>query len=399
MDQVVIIGAGQAGHCAAFELRRQQYGGRIILVGEETLQPYERPPLSKAVLVDPQPPQPLLFSPVSRYEEQKIELVLSQRVEAIERAGHIRLNGGTKLFYDHLLIATGGVPRKLDIEGGEHVTYLRNWPDALAIRRELRLGSRVICIGGGVIGLEIAASAIAAGCAVTVLEAGPAIMNRCLARGQAALLEHRHAAAGVEVRLRQSLTAVEATASGLVATLGDGSSITADLIVAGIGMVRNTALAAEAGLEVDNGILVDRHARTSQCNIFAAGDVAAFEHALYPGHMRLESWYHAQYHGACAGRAIAGRPQPYDEVPRFWTDQYELNIQVAGFPAEAVSEIICGDPGKGAFTVLHADRNGRLVGVTAVNQSRSMRPSIEAIRRRELADATMLQSRRPASPR
>jgi 3-phenylpropionate/trans-cinnamate dioxygenase ferredoxin reductase subunit len=399
MEQVVIIGAGQAGHCAAFELRRQQYEGRILLVGEEPLQPYERPPLSKAVLLDPQPPQPLLFSPASRYGEQGIELVLSRRVEAIERAGHIRLTDGTKLSYDRLLIATGGVPRRLGIEGGEHVAYLRNWSDALAIRRKLKPGARVLCIGGGVIGLEIAASAIAAECTVTVLEAGPAIMNRCLAPGQAALLERRHAAAGVELRLGQSLTGIEATPSGLVATLGDGGSITADFIVAGIGMVRNTALAADAGLEVDNGILVDCHARTSQGNIFAAGDVAAFEHALYPGRMRLESWYHAQYHGACAGRAMAGKPQPYDEIPRFWTDQYDLNIQVAGFPAEAAAEIVCGDPDAGAFTVLHADASGRLTGVTAVNQVRSMRPSIEAIRRGEQADVALLQPRRSGAVR
>ncbi|WP_411035984.1 NAD(P)/FAD-dependent oxidoreductase [Shinella sp. BYT-45] len=399
MEQIVIVGAGQAGHCAAFELRRQRYGGRIVLIGEEALAPYERPLLSKAVLVAPALPQPQFFSPPARYREQEIDLVLSRRAEAIDRAGRVHLAGGGSVPYDRLLLATGGTARRLAIRGGEYVACLRTWADAEKIRAQLKPGLRLLCIGGGVIGLEIAASASALGCSVTVLEAGPTIMARCLAPRQADVLLRRHRDAGVTIHLEQSLSGVEKGADGFVATLTGGEEIKADLVVAGVGMSRNTALAEDAGLEVDNGIAVDLHARTADEAIFAAGDVAAFEHALYPGRMRLESWYHAQYHGACAGRAMAGVPRPYDDVPRFWTDQYDLNIQVAGFPAEAVTETVVGKPGEGTFTVLHANPQGRLVGVTAVNQPRSMRPAIEAIRRGGQADPALLDPRRPAAAR
>lgn len=392
MEQVVIVGAGQPGHCTAFELRRQNYKGRILLVGEEALAPYERPPLSKAAISTAETPAPTYFSPAQRYADQNIELMLAERVEAIERSGWLHLTNGNRVPYDHLVLATGGRVRRLDIEGGEHVFCLREWSDAQLIRSRLRGGTDVVCVGGGVIGLEIAAAASQFGCRVTVVEAGRTVMGRCLAPEEAAIVEHRHRAAGVMVHFGRSLLRVQPVGDRFNVIMADGEEIVADLVTAGIGMMRNTQLAQSTGLAVDNGIFVDRFARTEDPAIYAAGDVAACEHALYPGRLRLESWYHAQYHGACAARSIAGVGRPYDDIPRFWTDQYDLNIQVAGFPAGAVNSVTVGDPTTNAFTVLHADGDGRLVAVTAINQPRSMRPAIEAIRRGNSATPSVLSS-------
>lgn len=395
MEQFVIVGAGQTGHCAALALRQSGFAGRIVMLGAEERPPYERPPLSKEVLTCEDDPEPKYFTTPERYADKGIEVRLGTVVEGIDRGGAVHLGNGERLAYDRLLIATGGRPRTLDIPGGGHIRYLRDFGNALAIRKELRAARRLLCIGGGVIGLEIAASAATMGCAVIVVEAGERIMNRCLAPEQTEFLAAVHRSKGVSLVLGCGVAAVERVAGGgLAVGLSNGDVEVVDMVVAGIGMVRNAELAAEAGLAVDNGILVDHLARTNDAQIHAAGDVAAFEHVLSKDRMRLESWYHAQYHGACAGRAMAGEGRPYDDVPRYWTDQYHLGIQVAGFPAEAAATTIAGDPGTGGFTALHENAAGRLIGVTAVNQPRSIRACLDIVRRGEAVPQDFL---RPAT--
>lgn len=385
MQQYVIIGAGQAGSCAAFALRQAGFAGRILLLGEEEWLPYERPPLSKETLTG-KLAEPKLFAAAGRYREKGIEFLPSTRVEAIGRTGKVHLRNGKSLAYDRLLIATGGRPRRLNVPGSEHIQYLRTFADAWALHSRLRQARRMVCIGGGVIGLEIAASAALMGVDVVVIETTAQIMNRCLAPPQAAFLHRMHETRGVQFRLSSAVVSVQSMSDGRVAAhLDSGDIEVADIIIAGIGMERASELAGNAGLAVDNGILVDLEARSSDAAIFAAGDVAAFMHARAPGRMRLESWYHAQYHGACAGRAMAGSGRPYDDIPRYWTDQYDLNIQVAGFPAAATVTELHGSPDAKQFTALHYDNGARLIGVTAVNEPRSIRPNLEIMRRNGFA--------------
>jgi 3-phenylpropionate/trans-cinnamate dioxygenase ferredoxin reductase subunit len=378
--QAVIVGGGQAAHCAALAMRQSGYAGRIVLVGEEPIRPYERPPLSKAVLVEAEPAMPF-FSPEARYAEASVDLRLGVRVEAIESAdGRLRLADGTSLAYDSLLIATGGRARRLAIPGGEHVRYLRTRADAEVIRGELAGARRVVCIGAGVIGLEVAASVRALGAEVTVVEAGATMMGRCIAAGEAEFMRALHEAKGVAIRFGAEVRRVDVSGGEKRVILAGGEALPADCIVAGVGMVRNVGLAAEAGILVDNGIVVDDGGRTSLPGVYAAGDVTAFFHPLFGRCMRLESFYHAQGQGTVVGRVMAGVEARYEDIPRFWTDQHGVNLQVAGSPADAEHTVLRGSHDDARFTAIHIGEDGRVVGVTAANSARDMRPALEMIR-------------------
>jgi 3-phenylpropionate/trans-cinnamate dioxygenase ferredoxin reductase subunit len=390
-EQHVIVGAGQAGSTAAFAMRRAGFQGRILMIGAEPERPYERPPLSKEVLTAAEPACPYLSS-AERYTEAGIEVLLGATVEAIEPAAQrLRVEGREPIAYDKLLIATGGRARRLPIPGGDEVFYLRDYADALRIRAAVARAEQVVCIGAGVIGLEIAASARALGCRVVVVEVGSAVMGRCLAPSDAQFMEELHRSEGVELRLSSGVAAVETAANGRKRViLADGSVLAADCVVAGVGMERNIALAASAGLEIGGGIAVDAGGRTSLPQIFAAGDVAAFLHPLFGRRMLLESWHHAQDHGALVGRVMAGAEETYEAIPRFWTDQHGVNLQVAGLPTEAVETVTRGDPDDRTYTAFHLDPDGIVVAVTAVNNGRDMRPGIEMIRQRRKPDREML---------
>ncbi|MDA8251301.1 MAG: FAD-dependent oxidoreductase, partial [Rhodospirillales bacterium] len=271
----VIVGAGQAGAHAAMAARTAGLEGRIVLVGEEAHAPYERPPLSKAALTDEPPPEPGWFFPPARYAEQAIALLTGTAATAIDlAAGRVDLADGRRLPFDRLLLATGGRARRLGVPGGERALTLRTLDDARALRGRLRPGARVACIGAGVIGLEVAASAHARGCAVTVIEAAPAALGRCTTPEMAAWIAGLHRDAGITLHFGASVAAI---APDAVECAG-GLRVPADVVVAGIGMTRNTELAAAAGLAVDNGILVDEVGHASAPGVFAAGDVAAFRH-------------------------------------------------------------------------------------------------------------------------
>ncbi len=380
----VILGAGQAGAHAAMAMREAGFAGRIVLVGEEPARPYERPPLSKEMLTGDAPPQ--FFHPEARYGERDITLMLGARAEAIDAdAGVVRLADGTSLGYDALLLATGGRARRLDVPGGEAILYLRTLDDARALRARLLGGGRVVCVGAGVIGLEIASSARALGCDVTVIEAGPGVMGRSLTPDFAAHIAALHRANGVELRLGTGIAAIE----GGEVVCADGTRIPADLVVAGVGMRRNTELAEAAGVAVENGILVDELGRTSLPGIFAAGDVAAFLHPRL-GRLRQESWRHAQNHGIAVGRAMAGGDAPYDDVPWFWTDQHGTNLQQAGLADPALRAVMRGERGGASFAAFHLDGENRVVSATGINAPREIRAAMALIQSGRQVDPVAL---------
>ena len=386
MPGIVIVGAGQAGGNAAVAAREAGYEGPITLIGAEEHLPYERPPLSKEALLAPTlPPPKLLFSP-EKLAQRGIATMPGVRVEAIRAAAREAvLADGRALAWEKLLIATGGRPRALAVPGGEHALLLRTYEDAAAIRALLVAGTRVACIGAGVIGLEIASSARARGCEVTVIEAADGVMGRVLSAPLAAFMRERHEAAGVQLRLGAVVHALE---PGRV--ICGGFAVAADVLIAGIGIVRDTALAESAGIVCAGAVPVDATTATSVPGIFAAGDIAAFVHPLFGRQMVLETWRHAQNHGIAAGRAMAGTPAPYDDVPWFWTDQLGLNLQVAGLPREGVRTIWRGELGAASFTAFHLDEAGRLIGAEGVGAAREIRAAQALIKARQPVDAALL---------
>ncbi len=386
MPGIVIVGAGQAGGNAAMAAREAGYEGPITLIGAEEHLPYERPPLSKEALLAPTlPPPKLLFSP-EKLAQRGIATMPGVRVEAIRAAAREAvLADGRALAWEKLLIATGGRPRALAVPGGEHALLLRTYEDAAAIRALLVAGTRVACIGAGVIGLEIASSARARGCEVTVIEAADGVMGRVLSAPLAAFMRERHEAAGVQLRLGAVVHALE---PGRV--ICGGFAVAADVLIAGIGIVRDTALAESAGIVCAGAVPVDATTATSVPGIFAAGDIAAFVHPLFGRQMVLETWRHAQNHGIAAGRAMAGTPAPYDDVPWFWTDQLGLNLQVAGLPREGVRTIWRGELGAASFTAFHLDEAGRLIGAEGVGAAREIRAAQALIKARQPVDAALL---------
>lgn len=384
----VIVGAGQAGGWAAVTLRQSGFDGRILLIGEEIWRPYERPPLSKAMLIqDPEPPV-LYFHPEARYAELGVELMLGMPVEGVDADAHtVRMADGRIVTYDKLLLATGGRARRLPVTGGDCALYLRTLEDARAIRARLGGARHVVCIGAGVIGLEIAYSASARGCAVTVLEAMPRAMGRAVSPEGAAFIEGLHRAAGVALLFDVTVDRLEATSDGgTLVTCRDGATFAADLVVAGVGMQRNLALAEAAGLALEGGIMVDERGRTSAPDVFAAGDVAAFLHPLFGRRLRLESWRHAQNHGIAVARAMCGDAPAYDDVPWFWTDQHGVNLQVAGLPADAARTIVREGGPPGGFVAVHLAEDGSVLGVTAANNPREIRAGQALIKSRKVPD-------------
>jgi NADPH-dependent 2,4-dienoyl-CoA reductase/sulfur reductase-like enzyme len=370
----LIIGAGQAGGWAAVAMRQAGFSGRIVLIGEEIWRPYERPPLSKAMLTAEPVPEVQYFHPSAKYVEQDIELLLGVGVVELDPVAHrVELADGRALEYDRVLLATGGRARRLGVPGGEHALTLRTLEDALAIRARLTVARRVVCIGAGVIGLEIAASARTRGAAVTVLETLAGAMGRAVSVEGARFVERLHLDAGVDVRFGVAVEGIAAEGDGFVVMCRDGAVFPCELVVAGIGMQRSLALAELAGLAIEGGVVVDALGRTSVDDVFAAGDVAAFFHPLFGRWLRLESWRHAQNHGIAVGKAMCGDTTPYDDVPWFWTDQLGVNLQVAGLPAEAARTVVRVDAPPRGFVAVHLDAEERVIGVTAANAPREIR--------------------------
>jgi len=371
---MVIIGAGMAGARAIVSLRANGWQGAITLIGEEDFLPYDRPPLSKAMMTDEHDPAPVLLLDDSMLASLNATLLRGHRATAIDRAARIvTLDNAKVVRYQKLLIATGAKARQLPTPGSEFARSLRDFDEAVDIRRRLRSVKRAAIIGGGFIGLEIAASARKLGCEVTLIEALPRILMRGVPEEIAAVVHARHVAAGVEMLLGTGLRSLEP--DGVV--LQDGRKIAADIIVAGIGAVPETTLASQAGLELDNGIACDTNLRTSDPDIFAAGDCCSFPHPLFGNkRIRLEAWRNATDQANVATENMLGGSRTYTAVPWFWSDQYDLNLQIAGLPGDGVSTVkrqLAPD----AFVIFHRDTAGRLVGASGVGRGNSIARDIK----------------------
>ena len=381
---MVIIGAGEAGARAAMALRENGYGGPVTLVGAEVHLPYERPPLSKAAMTDADPPSAATIVAEAKLAEHGIMHVVGRRAIAIDRDAHVAtLDDGSALPYVKLLLATGARPRLLSLPGTgpENVLYLRTFGDALAMRAKLVPKTRIAVIGGGFIGLEIASSAMARGCKVSVVEMGQRLLMRGVPAAVAALVRARHERAGVTFHLGASVGRVERDGSAETLVLADGTRLPCDAIVAGIGAVPETTLAEVAGLAIDNGIAADAGLRTSDPDIYAAGDCCSFPHDLYAGRrLRLEAWRNAQDQGNLAARNMLRGHEHYAAVPWFWSDQYDETLQIAGLPDEG-SETVVRDLGEGARLFFHLASDGRLVAASGVGANRLINKDIRLAER------------------
>lgn len=390
MAGMVIVGAGECGGRAALALRDLGYEGPITLVGDEPHLPYERPPLSKEAMTGEAPAIKAIASD-EQLAERSIRHIHSVRAIAIDRAAHtVQLSDGSSLPYEKLLLATGSVPRKLPIPGlGRRCVYLRTFNDALAIRAHFGAGNRVAIIGGGFIGLELAAAARKLGAIVTVIEAQPRILMRGVPAEIAEIIRKAHEAEGVKVLTGQGITSV-ADNGAVRITLADGHEIVADLAVIGIGAVPVTALAAEAGLTIDNGIAVDEQLRTADPDILAAGDCCSFPLAVYDGRrVRLEAWRNAQEQGALAAKNMLGAGEAHAAVPWFWSDQYGLTLQIAGLSDEGRSTVR-RDLDDGAFILFHLAEDGRLVAASGIGPGNAVARDIR------LAEMLIAKRARPA---
>ncbi len=374
MRRAVVVGTGVAGATAALTLRSTGYDGRIELIGEEPDEPYRKPPLSKDVLRGTMPFERTRLRTPETWDKQDIELRTGERVTDVDTlARTLALDSGERLDYELLLLATGGRPRPLPVaDGVDGVHMLRSAADVPALRDRLDEGHRVLVIGAGLIGAEVAATARNRGCDVTMLEAEPTPLSRLLPPRVARVYAELHRSQGVELHTGVDVVDVSRTAGGLVTTDADGRSWTADTVVVAIGMVPNTELAERAGIAVDNGILVNEHFETSVPGVFAAGDVANQPNLMLGGRQRIEHWQSAQEQGAAAARSMLGERSPFSQVPWCWSDQYGVNLQVAGWPAATDDLSIRGDADALDFTaVFH--RDGRLVGAVGVNRAKEIR--------------------------
>lgn len=394
---MVIVGAGLAGAKAAQALRSEGYDGRITLLGDEPHRPYQRPPLSKEYLHGTAGRDALFVHPETWYQAHAVDLRLGTTVTAIDRRRReVALGGGERIGYEKLLLATGATPRPLDVPGGAQapVLYLRRIEDSERIRAALRPGARLVVVGAGWVGLEVAAAARAAGAHVTVVEAAALPLLRALGPEIAPAFAHLHRAHGVDLRLGVEVRAIADSGGGPATVhLSDGAALDADAVVAGIGAVPNTAPAAAAGLTVQDGIVVDQSLRTSDPDVFAAGDVARAFHPLFGRYLRVEHWATARFQPVVAARSMLGRAAVYDRVPFFYSDQYDLAMQFSGYcePGGYDRVVVRGDlqrPAQGALAFWLAE--DRVLAGMSVNLPGALKPIEHLIRSGKPVDPAAL---------
>jgi len=390
--KVVIVGAGHAGGSAAALLRASGFEGEILLIGEEPVPPYQRPPLSKAWLKGEVDLDSLLLRPLDYYAENGVELRTGVRVTGIDRATRtVAVSTGARETYDHLILATGSRARRLPIPGADRpeLIELRTLADAERLKAALGPGRRLLIVGGGYVGLEAAASARALGADVVLLERLDRVLKRVASEPLSTFFTDRHRAEGVDLRVDVEVAGFE---DGAV-RLADGERLAADAILVGVGALANDDLAREASLECDpagsGGVVVDETARTSDPAIFAIGDVTLRPVPVHDCVLRLESVPNALEQARQAAHAIVGRPQAAPEVPWFWSDQYDLKLQIAGLPLGADRTLLRGDPAAGRFAVFHL-HGDRLVCVEAVNAPPEFMAGKQLIQRRTAVDPARL---------
>jgi 3-phenylpropionate/trans-cinnamate dioxygenase ferredoxin reductase subunit len=396
-----IVGAGQAAAQAVDSLRREGFDGRLVVVGDEQHLPYQRPPLSKKFLSGEMPLERLLVKPATFYDGARAELKLGVRAEGLDlHRRELRLSDGETLNYDRLLLATGTAPRKVTVPGNElaGVHYLRTIADVDRIRAELANAKRVVVVGAGYIGLEVAATCRKLGLDVDVLEMADRPMNRVVAPEVSAFFAAEHEREGVRIHTQTLVSGFEARLDdasrvGCVHTL-DGRSFPADLVIVGIGVVPVTGLAAAAGLAVENGIAVDEHCRTSDEHVYAAGDCTNHPSLRYHRRVRLESVDNAFEQAKTCAANMLGKRVVHDKVPWFWSDQYDLKLLIVGLNFDYDQAIVRGDPATRVFSCCYL-RDRELLAIDCVNNPKDYMAAKKLIAERahfdvaKLADGTI----------
>ncbi|MEJ2602138.1 MAG: FAD-dependent oxidoreductase [Gammaproteobacteria bacterium] len=371
-ETALIIGAGHGAGQLVSSLRQKGYGGRIVLVGEEPYVPYQRPPLSKKYLAGEFERVRLYFKPPGFYEEADVDLRLRTRVTALDPASRqVVLDDGEAVDWDHCVIATGGRVLRLPAPGADlpGIHYLRTIDDVDGIRQRFTAGARLVVVGAGYIGLEVAAVAAAAGLDVTVLELADRVMSRVVSPAVSDFYAQEHLRHGVKLRLGEAVAGFEGGEAVTAVVTAGGERVRADFVVVGIGIEPVTELAAAAGLACDDGILVDEYCRTGADGIYAIGDCTRHPNGIYGRLLRLESVHNALEQAKTAAAGIHGDAAPYNQVPWFWSDQYDLKLQIAGL-AEGYDQLVMrGDPAARSFACFYL-AGGRLLAVEAVNSPR-----------------------------
>lgn len=384
MQRFVVVGGGVAGHRAAIELARRAPTAAIDLISDEPCLPYDRPPLSKELLHGSKTAAQIVLSGAATYQQNNIRYHSATRVTAIDRARQtVTTEQGAEFGYDRLLLATGSRPRRLPAECADaaNIHYLRTLSDTIALAPQLTAKRRVLVIGGGFIGLEVAAAAIRKDCRVTIIESQP----RILARGMPPLVsewaERIHRSEGADILLSAQVQSMRSDQSEILVVTNAGQTIAADVVVAGIGAVPNVELAANAGLEIGDGLIVDDRCRTSDPLVFGAGEVTC--HPLMHGApRRIESWKSSGEQGALAAQVMTGADIAFDEIPSLWSDQFDINIQSIGFPDLGIAHEILGDPASNAWTLVSLGEDGSIVGGIAINRGRDASALRRAIKQR-----------------
>ncbi len=389
---VAIIGAGQAAAQLIDSLRRRGHAGAITLVGDEGF-PYQRPPLSKKYLAGELGLDRLQLRQPSYFDEQRVELRLGRRATAIDRhAKQVQLVGGATLDYEHLIIATGSHPRRLKMPGADlaGVHYLRSSSDADHLRTEVHVGQRAVIIGGGYIGLEVAATLRQLGMEVTVLEMADRVMNRVVAEPVSRYYEREHASHGVKIELGVGVLALQGDTNGRVCAVETNrGAIAANLVVVGIGVLPTDELAQNAGLACDNGIVVDEYCRTSDQAIFAIGDCSNHPSAHYGRRVRLESVDNAFEQANTVATNITGTPTKHDRVPWFWSDQYHHKLLIVGLADGHDQAILRGDQANHSFSVCYL-RDGEFIAIDTVNMAKDQMAARKLIASRMRPDPNKL---------
>jgi 3-phenylpropionate/trans-cinnamate dioxygenase ferredoxin reductase component len=388
----VVVGANLCGGTVVQTLRQKGFDGRIVLVGEELELPYERPPLSKEYLRGEQPLDRLFLQPPSWYEQNDVEARLGIRATGLDPAARtVELSDGEHLAYDALLLATGGRPRRLPGEPLDRVLYLRAIGDADRIRSQLVAGRRVVVVGAGFIGAEVAASARGLGVEVTCLEMLEVPLERALGKEIGRIYAEIHREHGVDLRTGEGVESIVETNDGVLVRTTKGAEIEGDAVVVGVGIMPNVELGESAGLKIDNGIVVDELCRTSVDGIYAAGDVANHFCPVFGRHLRVEHFDNAIKHGSAAAHSMMGGTEAYDDPHWFWSDQFEHNLQYAGYAAEWDEIVTRGSTKDRSFVAFYL-KDGVVLAALGLNRGKEVRRSMKLIRERATPDPKLLRN-------
>ena len=391
-QRVAIAGAGHAAGQVVATLRQKKFAGTIALVGEEPWLPYQRPPLSKKFLAGELDAERLHFKPESFYDHPGIEVQLETRIDAIDRGSKtLHTVAGENVAFDKLVIATGARPRLLNAPGVEldGVHYLRTIADVTGIRKRLSKGTQMAIVGAGYIGLEVAAVASQLGADVTVMEMEDRVMSRVVSPALSEFYQKEHASHGVKLMLSTGVSGFGGNGQVKSVELSNGDQVAADLVVIGIGIVPNSELASDAGLDVDNGIVVDDHCQTSDADIYAVGDCTHHPNDILGYRVRLESVHNAVEQAKTAASNICGEDSCYAQVPWFWSDQYDLKLQIAGLSQGYDQAIVRGDQDSRSFACLYL-KEGQLIAVDAVNSPKDFMQSKALIAAHAVIDPDQL---------